>query len=211
MRTLDEIGLTAGAGGDKASDRHNYLNRYEPFFEPLRERPVRLLEIGIEKGFSAWIWLEYFYNEHTKVYGVDLLPAPDIKDWRYHHMQGDQTVKEFWNVFLGGKNEPFDIIIDDGSHKTSGIEMSFKMLFPYVAPHGYYIIEDLSTAYMAGYSEPGYSNQMWFIFNLIHDMNSQLAYRPPHWEPLIFPIDVNSSYGIDWIQLSEELAIIKKK
>ena len=211
MKSLDEIGLTVAPGGDKASDRHNYLNRYEPYFAPLRELPIRLLEIGIEKGFSAWIWLEYFANQHTRIYGVDLLPEPDINDSRFKFMQGDQTSVDFWNVFLGHKEWGFDIIIDDGSHKTKGIVTSFHMLFPALKSGGYYIIEDLSTSYMKGYQEEGYATQMEAVFDLAHHMNSQLDYRPSHWEPLLFPAWVTPEFDIEWMQLSEELAIIKKK
>ena len=208
MKSLDEIGLTAGVGGDKASDRHNYLNRYEPFFEPFRELPIRLLEIGIENGYSVRIWLEYF--PRATIYGVDLLSQP-FEDGRFKFMQGDQNSVEFWNVYLGRKEWGFDIIIDDGSHRTKGIVTSFHMLFPALKSGGYYIIEDLSTAYMKGYQDEGYASQMEAVFDLAHHMNSQLAYRPPHWEPLLFPAWTTTDFGIDWIQLSEELAIIKKK
>lgn len=208
-KTLDEIGRTTGVGGDKASDRHNYLNRYEPFFEPLRDEPIRLLEIGIENGFSAKMWLEYFPN--ATIYGVDILPQPP-GTWpeRFVFEQGDQTSTDFWATFLHKHTPVFDIIIDDGSHKTSGIQTSFEMLFDAVRMGGYYIIEDLSTAYMAGYAEKEWPNQMGVIFALIHDMNGQLKYRPPHWEELRFPHPIRD-FSIDWIQCSEELAIIKKK
>jgi cephalosporin hydroxylase len=166
------------------------------------------LEIGIENGFSVKIWLEYFTK--ALVCGVDILPAPSIADSRLIFEQGDQRDIHFWARFLHQHTEGWDIVIDDGSHKTSGIATSFELLFPTVKSGGYYIIEDLSTAYMAGYQEPEDYNQMEYIFRLVHDMNSQLKYRPAHWEPLSFP-SLTVDLGIEWMQLSEELAIIKKK
>lgn len=155
------------------------------------------------------MWLEYFPN--AKVCGVDILPKPPIEDPRFIFEQGDQSEISFWSQFFPKHRELWDIVIDDGSHKSSGIITSFELLFTMVKSGGYYIIEDLSTAYMAGYSEPIWPNQMEFIMRLIHDMNSQLTYRPPHWEKLLFPNGIISSFDIEWMQLSEELAIIKKK
>ena len=42
---------------------------------------------------------------------------------------------------------PFDIVIDDGSHKMNDISTSFQFLFEHVCADGIYIVEDLHTAY----------------------------------------------------------------
>ncbi|HYP89238.1 MAG TPA: hypothetical protein VEQ59_13820, partial [Polyangiaceae bacterium] len=40
-----------------------------------------------------------------------------------------------------------DIIIDDGSHLSEHVVHSFHILFPLLAPHGIYVVEDLQTSY----------------------------------------------------------------
>lgn len=174
----------------------------------MRDKPIRLLEIGIENGFSVKIWLEYFQD--ATVYGVDILPKPNFDDDRFVFEQGDQSDIGFWVKFLDCHDGPFDIVIDDGGHKSGGIITAFENLFPFVNSGGYYIIEDLSTAYMPGYQD-GWQNQMEFVSSLLHDINSQLKYRPPHWEKLEFSNTTTNERNIEWLQFSEELAIIKKK
>ena len=49
---------------------------------------------------------------------------------------------------LGDQYGPFDLIIDDGSHVNAHILASFNALFgDYLKPGGFYVIEDLDTAY----------------------------------------------------------------
>ena len=44
---------------DKAAHAH-YLRNYEEHFRPLRDRDVRLLELGVLKGGSLLLWRDYF-------------------------------------------------------------------------------------------------------------------------------------------------------
>jgi hypothetical protein len=56
--------------------------------------------------------------------------------------------------FLGKVLEetgPLDIIIDDGSHINRDVLTSFHYLFPGLRTGGFYVIEDLQTAYWPGY------------------------------------------------------------
>jgi demethylmacrocin O-methyltransferase len=45
-----------------------------------------------------------------------------------------------------------DIVIDDGSHISSHVIMSFSTLFPALSDGGLYVIEDLQTSYWPGWN-----------------------------------------------------------
>src|SRR5262245_6318262 len=64
----------------KSSDKWElYLGVYETLFAPLREKPITLLEIGVQNGGSLEIWGEYFRNA-TAIVGVDINPqCPSLR------------------------------------------------------------------------------------------------------------------------------------
>jgi len=47
-------------GSDKGSLKHNYTEHYFKYFEPIRHRPLNILEIGVDKGASIEMWLDFF-------------------------------------------------------------------------------------------------------------------------------------------------------
>jgi len=57
MKTLQELyRLHAGKVSDKWS---LYLDEYDRLLTPYRDKPIRLLEIGIQNGGSLEIWDEF--------------------------------------------------------------------------------------------------------------------------------------------------------
>ena len=58
----------------KVSDKWTlYLNEYDRLFNDYRDKPVRLLEIGIQNGGSLDIWSKYFSNAAALI-GCDINP-----------------------------------------------------------------------------------------------------------------------------------------
>ena len=56
----------------KVSDKWaSYLAVYNRIFEPYRDKPVRLLEIGIQNGGSLEVWSKYFTNA-MRLVGCDI-------------------------------------------------------------------------------------------------------------------------------------------
>jgi hypothetical protein len=56
----------------KVSDRWSlYLTEYDRLFAPWRDKPIRLLEIGIQNGGSLEIWSQFFPNAE-KIVGCDI-------------------------------------------------------------------------------------------------------------------------------------------
>jgi cephalosporin hydroxylase len=132
---------------------HNYATLYDTFFSSLRSEPISLFEIGIAKGSSLLMWSEYF--PYAKIIGLDIDTTLIDKSrplgvegggWEGRNnitiKQGSQADPECLNKIVS-ENGLFDIIIDDGSHKTEHQLFSFKHLYNAVKENGYYIIEDI--------------------------------------------------------------------
>lgn len=129
-----------------------YLSEYEHAFSDYRDKPISLLEIGIQNGGSLEIWAEYFQSARRLV-GCDI----DEKcgelvydDERIHVIVGDaNSLKTYEHVKEISRS--FDIIIDDGSHRSSDIINSFIRYFPLLKDGGIYVVEDLHCSYWQEY------------------------------------------------------------
>jgi demethylmacrocin O-methyltransferase len=157
MKSLDEIAVECGT--DKATvftrtyaKPHCYTPHLEVFFAPMRDKPIRLLEIGIGGGESVRTWLEYFTA--AEIHGIDFVQDTNIWNTpkgkpheRYTFCHGDQSCSTFWACFLANHgDQKWDVIIDDGSHLSADIMKTFEIMWPHVAPGGIYEIEDLGVA-----------------------------------------------------------------
>lgn len=138
MMNLDAIGLRHGT--DKASDGHDYLKLYERIMPAVR--PVKLLEIGWFDGASMRTWRSYLHEDSTIV-GVDIEPKKSIGG--VHFRRADAATLQI--VEVAEEFGPFDFVIDDGSHLSPDVIASMTLLWPHVAPGGYYIVEDLHVSY----------------------------------------------------------------
>jgi len=128
---------------------HHYFEIYEKHFDRFRSRPIRMLEIGVFRGGSLRMWKQYFHPDSIVV-GVDI--DKTCKD----HERADENV--FVRIgsqadpdFLAKVTEefgPFDIILDDGSHKTHHQNVSFGALFrASLKDGGCYMVEDMHSNY----------------------------------------------------------------
>jgi len=133
----------------KITDKWNlYIEEDERIFAPYRDKPIRLLEIGVQNGGSLEIWSKYFYNAE-KIIGCDIDPKCEelkFSDERISIVVGDVNENDIKQRVLQ-KTDTFDIIIDDGSHKSSDIIRSFALYFPYLKCDGTYLVEDLHCSY----------------------------------------------------------------
>lgn len=128
---------------------HHYFDIYSKHFGAYRDRPIKMLEIGVFRGGSLRMWKEYFHPDSTIV-GIDVdktCKDHEIADRNVFVRIGSQADPEF----LAQVNEefgPFDIILDDGSHKTHHQNISFGALFrPALKDGGCYMVEDMHTNY----------------------------------------------------------------
>lgn len=144
MKSLREIFWDLPKHADKWDP---YFDVYETWFNKFRGKSPRILEIGMQHGGSALMWLEYF-GPGTKVVGIDIDPrcsqhaTDDITV-----VIGDQSKEEFWRDFWSKNTEPFDIIIDDGSHYQADMILTYVIGQDQVKPDGIYLVEDCHTSY----------------------------------------------------------------
>jgi hypothetical protein len=134
---------------------HFYTPIYHELLAPLRDRPVKLLEIGVGGygfrkigGASLAMWADYF--QWGTIIGLDVAEKQLSLGPRVTILQGSQGDPEFL-ARLAAEQGPFDVVIDDGSHVAEHVALSFNKLFPAVVDDGYYIIEDVQTAFWPAY------------------------------------------------------------
>lgn len=128
---------------------HHYFDIYTRYFERYRDRPITMLEIGVYRGGSLRMWKEYFHADSTIV-GIDVdesCRAHEIANRNVFVRIGNQGDPAFL-ARVNGEFGPFDIILDDGSHKTHHQITSFGALFrPALRDGGCYMVEDVHTNY----------------------------------------------------------------
>lgn len=133
----------------KVSDKWaSYLPFYDGLFKRIRHEPVSLLEIGVQNGGSIQTWCQYFENASLLV-GCDINPACaklNYQDSRVRIVIGNANERSTIQT-ISGLSRAFDVIIDDGSHRSMDILTSFLLYFPMVKPSGLYVIEDTHTLY----------------------------------------------------------------
>lgn len=123
---------------------HHYFPIYEKLLTEFRNRPIKILEIGIYKGASLSMWKQYFHQDSTIV-GIDI--DPDCKkfskpDKNIHIKIGSQADNNFLESIVE-EFGVFDLIIDDGSHISSHMIKSFNSLFDFgLKSQGLYLVED---------------------------------------------------------------------
>ncbi|KAJ1432033.1 hypothetical protein B484DRAFT_35638 [Ochromonadaceae sp. CCMP2298] len=135
-------------GTDKLT-QHGYHRFYPRFLEHFRSlRGAAMLEIGMDKGFSMNLWVEYF--PHAFVYGVD----KDVQQSgeRYAILQADQGDREQMARVMEKVKHPLFLVLDDGSHIPAHQVQCFDQLFSALQPGGVYIVEDMELSY---WTRPG--------------------------------------------------------
>jgi len=140
---------------------HHYLPVYERYFSPFRNKPFRMLEIGVSKGGSLALWRQFFGPEAV-IFGIDIDPDCAKYDGRDGQVRiGSQDDPAFLNSVvdeMGG----IDIVLDDGSHVSRHIRASLEVLFPRLDEGGIYMIEDLHAAYWNNF-DGGYNKSRSFM------------------------------------------------
>jgi hypothetical protein len=111
---------------------------------------MRILEIGVLNGAGLRLWRSYFSHPDTVVVGIDILPGcaqfESIGEG-IHVRIGSQADPKFLHLVVK-EFGPFDLIIDDGSHRSSHMIASFNSLFADgLNDSGIYFVEDLHANY----------------------------------------------------------------
>lgn len=171
--TLRELGTRYGT--DKVL--HQYVDFYPRFMEPYRDQPIHLMEIGVFYGASLRMWRDYFPS--GEIHGVDwfrgrqgngatfpdaerfLRDAPTLSRVVLHECdQGSRRSLEALAAALQREQRRFQFIIDDGSHLVTDQQQTLALLWPFVAPGGAFIVEDIACSEDLRYADvlPDFSN-----------------------------------------------------
>lgn len=131
----------------------NKMAHYFPVYESAfgdRNRPVRMLEIGVNLGGSLELWRKYFTHTDSVIVGIDYNEKCSQLADPAHNMHvriGKQQDREFLQSVVDELG-PFDIVVDDGSHIPSFTLKSFQFLFVHgLKDDGVYMVEDLHACY----------------------------------------------------------------
>lgn len=150
MDPLTLLGIKYGT--DKALS-HKFTEDYHRVFEPVRFDVKSVLEIGVCKGRSIKMWLDYFPN--AIVSGID---AMDVASYMPGHQRArfQQCAQSEYRA-----SEVFDIIIDDGSHQMRDQQETFINLFQNWRL--FYVLEDLHTSNNPEYGFDGTNSTIEFL------------------------------------------------
>ena len=176
----------------KVSDKWTlYLREYDRLLSPYRSKPVRLLEIGIQNGGSLEIWRRFFENSLVLL-GCDI--NVDCGKLVYTDpvislVIGDANLDAV-EQRISTISPEFDIVIDDGSHRSGDIVKSFSRYFPKVNNGGIFIAEDLHCSYWSEFEGGLYApySSIAFFKRLADVVNHE------HWGVAAAREDILSSF-----------------
>jgi hypothetical protein len=197
----DLTALATLHGTDKWGS-HWYAQHYQRHFQPLRRKPINLLEIGVggyddpqAGGESLRMWKQFF--PRAQIYGIDIHDKSPHEEDRITIFQGSQCDGDFLRQVVQRIGR-VDIIIDDGSHINEHVIASFEALFPLLADDGIYAIEDIQTSYWPG--DYGGSEDLCFpstsmnrLKRLIDGLNYE-EFVDPQYRPSYFDRHVVSTH-----------------
>jgi SAM-dependent methyltransferase len=171
---------------------NGYLRVYDRIFEPLIDRPVRLLELGVRSGGSLRLWRDYF--PRGTVVGLDVEPPPGAQDDErlriYRGRQEDTALLS--RIAAETAPDGFDIVIDDASHVAAPTRTCFWHLFDHhLKPGGLFAIEDWGTGYWDRWpdgsawraGEPHHAGMVGFIKELVDEQAAHDVTRGWYDEP----------------------------
>ena len=140
---------------------------YAQLFGNWRDKPVRVLEIGIFQGGSLWYWAELFPHPETLIIGIDLQIPPVAFPANVRVHACDQKDPAAFHA-IASQYGPFDLIIDDGCHFATETRLCFTALFPSVKVGGSYVIEDWAVGYWAD-RDPRYRGMVEVVTDIMRD------------------------------------------
>ncbi len=198
-----------------------YINEWDRIFKPYRDKQIDLLEIGIQNGGSLEIWSSYF-QKAGKLIGCDIDPKCEqlrYDDTRVAVIVGDANSDDC-EIKILQQARMFDIVIDDGSHRSIDIVRSFARYFPHLNDGGIYVVEDLHSSYWENYGGGLHNplSAMSFFKRLTDILNKE------HWRNNKQRVDLltnfSAEFGINFdefdltrihsIEFVNSLCIIKK-
>lgn len=134
----------------KVSDKWSlYLDVYDRVLGRHRSGPISFVEVGVQNGGSLELWARYL-PEAAIVVGCDIDPkcaALAFDDARIKVVVGDVNSEPTYRA-IRAHAPTFDVFIDDGSHTSRDVVLTFCNYFRHVNAGGTYVVEDLHCSYL---------------------------------------------------------------
>lgn len=235
MTSLDKLAIQHGT--DKSSLSHNYTPLYERYLGSMRGLTARNIPTLIELGWgghedpdagggSARMWRDWLPN--FAILTVDNekknIPADELNGWFQFELgsQADPALVTRIMRHIGN----LQVVVDDASHLSSLTIKSFELLWPHLAPGGWYVVEDTHMAYHDFYygvaeAAPNPSNggdgtsaqsafvptAMGFLKRLADEVN--FAGGTGEWD--LFPPEYWLGYEVEEIHFHFNICFVKKR
>ncbi len=202
MQNPSTLGDISKAHQGKVSDKwSSYLEEYQRLFCDFQDRPVSLLEIGIQNGGSLEIWGKYFAKARTLT-GCDInekCRSLKFEDPRIEVIVGDANSDQVQSRILERSGD-FDLIIDDGSHTSGDIVKSFARYFPRLNAGGIFLAEDLHCSYWRDFEGGLFDplSSIAFFKDLSDIVNHEHWGIPEKRTDLLEPF--RAAYGVDFAE-----------
>ncbi len=183
---LDPLTRLAIRYGTDKFGGHVYTPSYHHLLGHLRDQPLKILEIGVGGyndpncgGASLRMWAEYF--PMAQVLGLDFFEKTIELPPRVKVVRGSQDDMPLL-IKLSAEHGPFDLVIDDGSHRPDHMITSFMTLYPLLNPDGLYLIEDTQTCFMERFGgNPSAQSTIYVLAYLLSlHMHRDEGYIPGH-------------------------------
>jgi SAM-dependent methyltransferase len=129
--------------------RHPYTTPYSLFFEPLKNKPIKLAEIGIFRGASILAWRIFFSRARIYGFDLDMEAMKYVKDLNLPGVyldEMDATKPDSMESVLQrhmADGELFDVIIDDALHEVAQQAVTIRTCMSKLKQGGLLIIEDI--------------------------------------------------------------------
>jgi cephalosporin hydroxylase len=166
------------ASTDKGPSGHNYVEIYERFVLQWRGDPIKIFEIGVDKGGSLLMWQDYFPK--AKIFAVDIVDKSKYDTPRVKTLIGDQSKRDQLQKAIAVSGADIDLLVDDGGHTMEQQQVSLGFLFKFVKPGGYYILEDIHTSIPAWW--PNYGQEPDLNNTTLRMIQNYMASDAPKWQ-----------------------------
>ncbi len=137
---------------------HNYSIYYEKYLSKLKNKKLKILELGSHEGKGIASFFFYFPN--SEIFGANINPFQmKFASSRITELFVDVTSKQIIENLAKYLPNKLDIVIDDASHNLRDILITLPVLFKSIKSGGYYIIEDMDQFHVYKNLNP-YKNEL---------------------------------------------------
>lgn len=122
---------------------HSYGPVYAELLTPLRETPIRFLELGVAEYGAGDLLSFAEFLPLAEIWGVDVNLGPAMPEVRNHpriKLIGADAYKAESVQLVDGH---FDVVIEDLTHEPPNQLLAHDIWWPLVKPGGIYVIEDV--------------------------------------------------------------------